>query len=110
MKNVTHWLKQLAIALDQLANVLLAPCSLETWADETISSRCGRMGHRYPYKVYKAVIDALFYWREPDHCDASYRSELSRYQLPPSMRTGAAQSNSKCVSCGKLDVTIAEDR
>lgn len=89
MKAFTHWLLQLLIAIDQLANVLLAPLSLETWADETISSRCGRMGHRYPYKAYKVVIDFLFRWQGPNHCENAHKKELTRYQFPPSMRTDA---------------------
>lgn len=89
MQRLKHWLLQLLIALDQLANVLLAPGSMQTWADETISSRCGRMGHRYPYKVYKVVIDFLFRWQGPDHCVNAYRKELTRYQFPPDMRTDA---------------------
>lgn len=87
MQRLKHWLLQLFIAFDQLANVLLAPCSMQTWADETISSRCGRMGSRYPYKFYKVIIDALFFWQGPNHCENAYRKELTRYQFPPSMRT-----------------------
>ncbi|WP_288379844.1 hypothetical protein [uncultured Massilia sp.] len=88
MQRLKHWLLQLFIAFDQLANVLLAPCSMQTWADETISSRCGRMGHRYPYKFYKVIIDAIFRpFQGPNHCVNAYRKELTRYQFPPSMRT-----------------------
>lgn len=89
MKRFTHWLLQLAISIDQLANVLLAPLSLNTWADETISSRCGRMGHRYPYKLYKVVIDAFFEYivrQGPNHCENAHKKEMTRYQFPPSMR------------------------
>jgi hypothetical protein len=88
-----HWFLQLAISLDQLANVLLAPFSLNTWADETISSRCGRMGSRYPYKLYKVVIDFFFLWQGPNHCENAYKKELTRYQFPPSMRGDAGKEN-----------------
>ena len=83
-----HGLTQLFIALDQLANVLFGwPFSKETWADETISSRCGRLGHRYPYKFYKPIIDAMCYpFQGPNHCVNAYRKELTRYQFPPEMR------------------------
>ena len=82
-----HWIVQLLIALDQLVNVLCAPLSLQAWADETISSRCGRLGHRYPYKAYKVVIDAIFYpFQGPNHCENAHKKELTRYQFPPSMR------------------------
>jgi len=87
MKALKHWLFQLLIALDQLFNVLLSPCSMQAWADETISSRCGRLGHRAPYKRLKALIDAIFHpFQGPGHCDLAYQHELARYQLPPDMR------------------------
>ena len=86
MKTIKHGLAQLLIAIDQLLNVLLAPFSTETWADETISSRCGRLGHRYPYKAYKVIIDILFMWHEKEHCVNAYENEKKRYQCPPEMR------------------------
>lgn len=86
--NLLHGLKQLFLAFDQLLNVLANPFSTETWADETISSRCGRLGHRYPYKIYKKVVDVLFYpFQGPNHCVNAYHKELARYSFPPSMRS-----------------------
>lgn len=82
-----HWLVQVFVAFDQLLNVLLGPCSKHTWADETLSSRCGRLGHRYPYKFWKVVIDLLFWWQGPDHCVNAYHKEKARYQMPPDMRS-----------------------
>lgn len=71
---------QVLIALDQLANTLLAG-----FADETISSRAYRAfvdgKTRWPMRL----IDALFFWQEA-HCKESYLSELARTQLPPEMR------------------------
>lgn len=94
MNRIKHGLMQLFIAFDQLLNVLLLnPFSLNTWADETISSRCGRLGHRYPYKIFKVVIDALFFWQGPNHCVNAYNKELTRYQFPPEMRSDAAEPN-----------------
>ena len=82
-----HGLVQLFIALDQLLNVLTNPFSRETWADETISSRCGRLGHRYPYKFWKFVIDAIFRpFQGPNHCENAHKKEMTRYHFPPSMR------------------------
>lgn len=84
-----HGLYQLFIALDQLLNVLTNPFSSETWADETLSSRCGRLGHRYPYKFWKVLIDILFYpqsW-SMGHCVRAMEKEQSRIQLPPALRT-----------------------
>lgn len=86
-ERLIHGGVQLFIAVDQLLNVLSNPFSMETWADETISSRAGRLGHRYPYKAYKVVIDALFFWQGPNHCERAHAKELTRYQFPPSMRS-----------------------
>lgn len=95
MKRIKHGLFQLFIAFDQLFNVLLSPFSLETWADETISSRCGRLIHRYPYKFYAAVIDLLFHpFQGPNHCVNAYQKELTRYQFPPEMRDPAPAGDS----------------
>lgn len=87
MERFKHGCLQLFIALDQLLNVILSPFSMETWADESMSSRCGRLGHRYPYKAYKAIIDPIFYpFQGPNHCVNAYHKELARYNFPPSMR------------------------
>lgn len=88
MKNIRHGLLQLFLVLDQALNVALSPFSLETWADETMSSRSYRLSHRYPYKVYRLIIDVLFYWQSwsMGHCQRAYESELKRYQLPPELR------------------------
>lgn len=88
-ERLAHGGIQLFIAFDQLLNVLSNPFSMETWADETISSRAGRLGHRRPYKWYKWIIDNLLFgwWQGPDHCARAHAKELIRYQFPPSMRT-----------------------
>jgi hypothetical protein len=83
------WL-QFWLIIDQAFNWILSPLSFETWADETISSRCGRLGHRYPYKVYEVIIDVIFYcqeWRfSMGHCKRATEKEKLRTQLPPSLR------------------------
>ncbi|ART47569.1 MULTISPECIES: hypothetical protein [Acidovorax] len=76
------WALNIAIALDQLANVLLAGAP-----DETLSSRAHRMrvkGHRY-WGWTANAIDRLFFW-QPGHCERAWRSELLRLQQPPSLR------------------------
>lgn len=89
-KRILHGLFQGFIVFDQMLNWLLNPFSLETWADETISARCGRLGHRYPYKFWKAIIDAVFgLWQGPGHCVNAYIKEQERYNCPPSMRRKA---------------------
>lgn len=68
-------LKQIAIAIDQLANTLLGGM-----ADETLSARAHRTG-----SVWESVIDALFFWQD-DHCFESYLSEKERKQMPQEYR------------------------
>ena len=87
MSQFKHGITQIFIALDQLANVLTSPFSKQTWADETLSSRCGRLGHRNPYKFWKKIIDAVFEpFQGPDHCVKAYYKEMTRYHFPPEMR------------------------
>lgn len=70
-------LKQILIAIDQLANAIIGG-----WADETLSSRAWREDRRR----LVVVIDCIFFW-EDRHCEASYISERQRLQLPPEFRT-----------------------
>lgn len=85
--NFKHGLMQLFIVFDQFLNIMTNPFSTESWADETLSSRCGRLGHRYPYKFWKVVIDALFRpFQGLNHCENAHAKELTRYHFPPSMR------------------------
>ena len=69
-------MKQILIAIDQLANTMIGG-----WADETLSSRAWREDRRR----LVAFIDCLFFWEE-NHCEASYISERERMQLPPEFR------------------------
>lgn len=69
-------IKQILIALDQLANTLAGG-----WADETLSSRCWREGRGTAIRA----IDTLFFWEE-QHCRSSYESERRRLQWPPELR------------------------
>ncbi len=87
-QNLKHGGIQLFIVVDQLANVLTNPFSTETWADETLSSRCGRLGHRYPYKFWKWFIDLFLFswWQGPNHCANAFQKECARYHCPPIMR------------------------
>lgn len=69
-------MKQILIAIDQLANAVIGG-----WADETLSSRVWReKRHRLV-----SFVDLLFFWEE-NHCEASYISERRRLQLPPEFR------------------------
>lgn len=72
-------MKQLLLALDQLANTVI-------WikgdgfgmADETLSARAWRL--RAQSGAWKR-IDWLFFF-DPDHCRTSYEAELERKHLP----------------------------
>jgi len=76
------YFRNVLIGIDQLANAATGG-----WPDETLSSRCGRLGHRYPYKFWKVLIDALFYpFQGPNHCVNAYKKELTRYHFAPEMR------------------------
>lgn len=71
-------MKQLLIAIDQLANVLFG----SGWADETISAWAWRTQH--PVRPW---IDRLFFW-DTNHCQESWQNEKERQQLPPEYREG----------------------
>lgn len=72
-------MKQILIALDQLANTLIGG-----YADETISARA----HRCGWQRTERVIDWLFLavFNEFDHCRNAYTSELLRAHLPKGYR------------------------
>lgn len=84
---IRHGLTQLFISLDQFLNVWLFPFSKNSWADETFSSRCGRLQHRYPYKIFAFFVNCLFYpFQGWNHCRNAYLKEKTRYHFPPEMR------------------------
>jgi hypothetical protein len=76
------YIRNVLIGIDQLANTITGG-----WPDETLSSRCGRLGHRYPYKAWAVLIDAIFRpFQGPNHCRNAYLKEKTRYHFPPEMR------------------------
>ncbi len=87
VQSFLHGLVQVLIVIDQFLNVATNPFSRQSWADETLSSRCGRLGHRYPYKFWSAIIDFYFEpFQGPNHCRNAYLKEKTRYHFPPEMR------------------------
>lgn len=69
-----HGISQIGNTLSQLFNLCCNPFSENTWAHETFSARCGRLGHLRPYTYYKAAINAVFgLWDGPTHCEDAYR-------------------------------------
>jgi hypothetical protein len=86
MKTLLHNLKQLLIALDQLANVLIGlVCGYQSWSDETLSAKAYRLELERGRTWARKIIDTLFFW-DKNHCKESYESEVLKRQLPPSMR------------------------
>lgn len=81
-------MKQLLIALDQLANTV-------TWikgdgfgfADETLSARAWRLRHQS--NAWRR-IDRLFFWQD-GHCRQSFESEVLRRHLPLEYRANSNQ-------------------
>ena len=81
-----HNLKQLAIAIDQLLNVLIGLVgNRQAWADETMSAHAYRLELERSRSWARKLVDTLL-WFDKDHCKESYESEVLRRQLPPSMR------------------------
>ena len=83
-------LKNILIALDQLANTLCGG-----WPDETLSSRAFRWRRDGLRHWPCRIIDRLFFWdtetrggRIARHCQLSYESERLRLQQPPELRGG----------------------
>lgn len=86
MTSLLHNLKQLAIAIDQLANVLIGlVCGYRSFADETLSAKAYRLELERDRTWARKLIDGLFFF-DKDHCKESYESEVLKRQMPPSMR------------------------
>lgn len=86
MDTLLHNLKQLLIALDQLANVLIGlVCGYQSWSDETLSAKAYRLELERGRTWARKLIDRLFFF-DKDHCRTSYESEVLKRQMPPSMR------------------------
>lgn len=76
-----RYIKNVMIAIDQLAN-----CILGGMPDETISAKVYRMRERGFYWEYlRIMIDKLF-WFDKNHCLESYNSELYRKQISAEYR------------------------
>ena len=67
-------MKQILIAVDQLANAIIGG-----WADETLSSRVWRLREQHP-SLYRWIDRIMFF--DKDHCETSYQREMRRKQLP----------------------------
>lgn len=87
LQNFVFILVSLDQTLGMIIGFIMHPTSKQLWPDESLSARCGRLGHRYPYKFWRVIIDAIFRpFQGPNHCVNAYKKELTRYHFPPSMR------------------------
>lgn len=79
-------LRNLAIALDQLAWVILTLGHGSP--DETISAALYRMESqdKLAGKLFRPFVDLLFRPFEREHCKLAYHAEHSKSQLPESYR------------------------
>ncbi|MEY2654793.1 MAG: hypothetical protein RLZZ524_1821 [Pseudomonadota bacterium] len=86
---VKRWLHQLFLACDQLLNVLVTPMHGGAWADETLSARTYRAyaDGRAWGRFWLPIIDALFFWQGPRHCERAFHAERDRMHSPPQERT-----------------------
>ena len=79
-----HYILQILIGLDQLANTILAG-----YADETLSARAYRadVKGRILGRVLRPTIDGIFLvitlGRDSRHCYSAWISERTRRQHPP---------------------------
>lgn len=75
--NVSQYILNVAIGVDQLANTLLGG-----YPDETISSRVYRYSSDYRCaNVVRIMLDVLFLPWGKEHCKQAYESELERNHL-----------------------------
>ena len=84
-QSIKNYMRNIAIAADQLVNAMIAGSP-----DETVSSRVYRGAvlvvhpNRAARMAYRA-INALFFWQE-DHCRAAYLREKQRAHLPDGLK------------------------
>lgn len=79
-----NYAKRVLISLDQALNVIV----LFGREDETVSARCWRLRAVFPWSVARWIIDLVaLLFKDKNHCEASYLSELQGKQLPKEYRT-----------------------
>lgn len=87
MKRITtavlNYIKRVLISLDQAVNVIV----LFGREDETVSARCWRLRHVFPWNLARRLIDTVaLAFKDENHCEASYISEKEGKQLPKEYR------------------------
>ena len=76
-------LKNIAIALDQVANCCIKLADGWGTPDEMLSARAWRLRNHHP-KLLR-FIDGIFFW-DKDHCQECYLIERNREQLDAEYR------------------------
>lgn len=78
---ITRYILNVLIAVDQLVNALIGGAP-----DETLSASAwkGEQQGRLLPRVFRPLIDLLFYPVQRNHCRKAYEAELNREQLPVS--------------------------
>lgn len=72
-----NYFYKLAIAVDQLANVIVGG-----YPDETLSARTWRKSKESKkWEMFRFFVDLIFFF-DPDHCFTSYLSEQDRKHYP----------------------------
>jgi hypothetical protein len=74
---------RILVALDQLATALLGG-----WPDETLSSYAWRLEQqgKLAGRIFRPLIDWLFLWESPHHCERAAAYERLRLQIHPDLR------------------------
>jgi hypothetical protein len=96
-------LRELLIALDQMANVLVCTIGFQqSWSDETMSAHIWRLYRdgKFWGRVLLPIADWIFSWQKVDphfvddkgnvvtsHCHRAYLKERERDYLPPEYRS-----------------------
>ncbi|MFV0423740.1 pseudouridine synthase [Oleidesulfovibrio sp.] len=80
---VTNYIKRVLISLDQAVNVIV----FFGREDETVSARCWRLRSIFPWNIARWLIDLVaLLFKDKNHCEVSYQSELQGRQLPKEYR------------------------
>ncbi len=79
---MARYLVNILISIDQVGTTIVGG-----FPDETLSSYAWRMEKQgKPWGATRRMIDGLFIWSGPNHCENSYLAEVTRRQMPPELR------------------------
>jgi hypothetical protein len=85
-----HGFHNIGALLTQAANVILGnPFSKNTWPDESICARAGRMKKEGEYTKRRKAINWVWehiFRQGPNHCENAWAKEQAKYQQHPDSR------------------------